>query len=133
MEERSQHAERKKGGIITMPFIFANEICEKLAVVGFGTNMLSYLTTQLHLPLTKAANTITNFGGTAALTPLIGAFVADAFAGRFWTITVASIIYQIGMISLTISAILPKLRPPPCTQDHKEFSHGRKMEVKWQD
>ncbi|XP_022889371.1 protein NRT1/ PTR FAMILY 3.1-like [Olea europaea var. sylvestris] len=95
MEERSQHAERKKGGIITMPFIFANEICEKLAVVGFGTNMLSYLTTQLHLPLTKAANTITNFGGTAALTPLIGAFVADAFAGRFWTITVASIIYQI--------------------------------------
>ncbi|CAA3003670.1 NRT1 PTR FAMILY [Olea europaea subsp. europaea] len=119
MEERSQHAERKKGGIITMPFIFANEICEKLAVVGFGTNMLSYLTTQLHLPLTKAANTITNFGGTAALTPLIGAFVADAFAGRFWTITVASIIYQIGMISLTISAILPKLRPPPCTQDHK--------------
>ncbi|CAI9779091.1 unnamed protein product [Fraxinus pennsylvanica] len=119
MEEKSQHAERKKGGMITMPFIFANEICEKLAVVGFGTNMLSYLTTQLHLPLTKAANTITNFGGTAALMPLIGAFIADAFAGRFWTITVASIIYQMGMISLTISAILPKLRPPPCTQDHK--------------
>ncbi|CAI9761983.1 unnamed protein product [Fraxinus pennsylvanica] len=128
MDEKSQHAERKKGGIITMPFIFANEICEKLAVVGFGTNMLSYLTTQLHLPLTKAANTITNFGGTAALTPLIGAFVADAFAGRFWTITVASIIYQIGMISLTVSAILPKLRPPPCTQDHKvctEASSGQ--------
>ncbi|KAL2509648.1 Protein NRT1/PTR FAMILY 3.1 [Forsythia ovata] len=119
MEKKNQHAGRKKGGIITMPFIFANEICEKLAVVGFGTNMLNYLTTQLHLPLTQAANTITNFGGTAALTPLIGAFVADAFAGRFWTITVASIIYQIGMISLTISAVLPKLRPPPCTHDEK--------------
>lgn len=73
----------------------ANEACEKLAVVGFNANMISYLTTQLHMPLTKAANTLTNFGGTGSLTPLIGAFLADAFAGRFWTITVASIIYQI--------------------------------------
>ncbi|KAJ0434189.1 putative proton-dependent oligopeptide transporter family, MFS transporter superfamily [Helianthus annuus] len=32
---------------------------------------------------------------------MLGAFIADSFAGRFWTITVASIIYQI-------------LRPPPC-------------------
>ncbi|XP_010263538.1 PREDICTED: protein NRT1/ PTR FAMILY 3.1-like isoform X2 [Nelumbo nucifera] len=66
------------------------------------------------MPLTKAANTQTNFGGTASLTPLLGAFVADSFAGRFWTITMGSIIYRIGMTSLTTSAILPQLRPPPC-------------------
>ncbi|GMI76863.1 NRT1/ PTR family 3.1 [Hibiscus trionum] len=106
---------RPKGGFITMPFIFSNEICEKLAVVGFNTNMISYLTTQLHMPLTKAANTLTNFGGTASLTPLLGAFISDSYTGRFWTITVASVIYQIGMTSLTLSAILPQLRPPPCT------------------
>lgn len=110
----SQVVQRKKGGLVTMPFIFANETSEKLAVVGFGTNMISYLTVQLHMPITKAANTLTNFSGTASLTPLIGAFVADSYAGRFWTITIASIIYLIGMTSLTISAILPKLRPPPC-------------------
>lgn len=79
----------------------ANEVCEKLAVVGFAANMIIYLTTQLHLPLTKAANTLTNFGGTASLTPLLGAFFADTFAGRFWTITVASIIYQIVHIHLS--------------------------------
>ncbi|XP_054823064.1 protein NRT1/ PTR FAMILY 3.1-like [Prosopis cineraria] len=112
--ENRSHERRKKGGLVTMPFIFANEMCEKLAVVGFNANMISYLTGQLHLPLTKAANTLTNFGGTASLTPLVGAFIADSFAGKFWTISVASIIYQIGMISLTISAILPQLRPPPC-------------------
>ncbi|KAK9276557.1 hypothetical protein L1049_006091 [Liquidambar formosana] len=117
MEEKGTHVKRTKGGLITMPFIFANEVTEKLAVVGFSTNMISYLTQQLHMPLTKAANTLTNFGGTASLTPLLGAFLADAYAGRFWTITVASIIYQIGMISLTISAILPQLRPPPCKAD----------------
>jgi solute carrier family 15 (peptide/histidine transporter), member 3/4 len=64
-------------------------------VVGFQTNMISYLTQQIHMPLTRAANTLTNFGGTASLTPLLGAFIADSFAGRFWTITVASVIYQI--------------------------------------
>ncbi|XP_057961081.1 protein NRT1/ PTR FAMILY 3.1 [Malania oleifera] len=114
MEGKTNHTKRKKGGLITMPFIFANEVCEKLAVVGFSTNMISYLTEQIHMPLTQAANTLTNFGGTASLTPLLGAFVADAYAGRFWTLTVASIIYQIGMISLTVSAVLPRLRPPPC-------------------
>ncbi|XP_023550855.1 protein NRT1/ PTR FAMILY 3.1 [Cucurbita pepo subsp. pepo] len=117
MEEQQStrnHVERKKGGLITMPFIFANEICEKIAVVGFNTNMISYLTKQLHMPLTKGANTITNFNGTASLTPLIGAFIADSYVGRFWTITVASILYQIGMISLTTSAVVPGLKPPPC-------------------
>ncbi|KAJ7943175.1 protein NRT1/ PTR FAMILY 3.1 [Quillaja saponaria] len=118
MEKDMNHVRRKKqGGMVTMPFIFANEACEKLAVVGFSTNMLSYLTTQLHMPLTKAANTLTNFGGTASLTPLLGAFIADSYAGRFWTITAASIIYQIGMISLTLSAVLPQLRPSPCKGD----------------
>ncbi|XAR72368.1 hypothetical protein NMG60_11018983, partial [Bertholletia excelsa] len=115
-EKRSGHVhahERTKGGLITMPFIFANEVCEKLAVVGFATNMISYLTEQLHMPITKAANTLTNFGGTASLTPLLGAFISDAYVGRFWTITVASIIYQIGMTCLTTSAILPQLSLPP--------------------
>ncbi|KAI9084958.1 hypothetical protein K1719_033131 [Acacia pycnantha] len=113
--ENRNHERRKKGGLVTMPFIFANEVCEKLAVVGFNANMISYLTGQLHLPLTKAANTLTNFGGTASLTPLLGAFVSDSFAGKFWTISLASIFYQLGFILLTISAILPQLRPPPCT------------------
>ncbi|XVF03412.1 hypothetical protein REPUB_Repub04eG0259200 [Reevesia pubescens] len=118
MEEnnhKENNIKRPKGGMITMPFILSNEVCEKLALVGFNTNMISYLTTQLHMPLTKAANTLTNFAGTASLTPLLGAFIADAYVGRFWTLTVASIIYQIGMITLTLSAILPQFRPPPCS------------------
>ncbi|XP_030549226.1 protein NRT1/ PTR FAMILY 3.1-like [Rhodamnia argentea] len=127
MEEGSHGRGRKKGGMVTMPFIFSNEVCDKLAVVGFNTNMLSYLTAQLHMPLTKAANTVTSFGGTASLTPLIGAFVADAYAGRFWTVSVASIIYVVGMTLLTVSAVLPQLRPPPCEGDQRcqEASGGQ--------
>lgn len=126
-EEKCSLGQRKKGGIVTMPFIFSNEVCEKLAVVGFGSNMISYLTSELHLPMTKAANTLTNFSGTGSLTPLLGAFIADSFAGRFWTITIASAIYQIGMIILTLSAVLPQLRPPPCNGDQvcKEATSGQ--------
>lgn len=132
MESKGPRRKRQNGGLVTMPFIFgkadfysplctgyskiivwfyiicsgsANEACEKLAVVGFSANMISYLTTQLHMPLTKAANTLTNFGGTSSLTPLLGAFMADAYAGRFWTITVASIIYQIVNATLLISCV----------------------------
>ena len=57
--------------------------------------MITYLTQQLHIPLAKAATTLTNFSGTASLTPLLGAFIADAYIGRFWTIAVASVLYQI--------------------------------------
>ncbi|OMP06775.1 Proton-dependent oligopeptide transporter family [Corchorus olitorius] len=104
----------KKGGIKTMPFILGNDMCERFAMLGFSKNMVNYLTKELHMPLTKAANTVTNFNGTASLMPLLGAFVSDSFAGRFWTITLASIIYLLRMISLTLSATLPHLRPPQC-------------------
>ncbi|XP_020570870.1 LOW QUALITY PROTEIN: protein NRT1/ PTR FAMILY 3.1-like [Phalaenopsis equestris] len=112
--EREEEKKRQQGGLRTMPFILANEICDRFATAGFNANMIQYLQNELHLPLIQATNTLTNFGGTASLTPIIGALVADSFAGRFWTITVGSIIYQLGMIGVTISAIFPVLRPPPC-------------------
>ncbi|XP_050372809.1 protein NRT1/ PTR FAMILY 3.1-like [Argentina anserina] len=106
--------EKKLGGIKTLPFILANEMCDRFASSGFHSNMITYLTDELNLPLVKASNTLANFSGTASLTPLLGALVADSFAGRFWTITVASIIYELGLIIITISAIFPSFRPPPC-------------------
>ncbi|XP_022846396.1 protein NRT1/ PTR FAMILY 3.1-like [Olea europaea var. sylvestris] len=105
---------KQLGGVRTMPFILANEICDRFAGAGFYANMITYLTQVLNLPLVKASNTLTNFGGTSSFTPLVGAFIADSFAGRYWTIVVASIIYVLGMCSITLSAVLPKLRPPPC-------------------
>ncbi|RDY09166.1 Protein NRT1/ PTR FAMILY 3.1, partial [Mucuna pruriens] len=92
----------------------ANEVCDRFASAGFHGNLISYLTQELNMPLVSASNTLTNFGGTSSFTPLIGAIIADSFAGRFWTITIASIVYQLGLISITVSAILPHFRPPPC-------------------
>ncbi|KAD3068334.1 hypothetical protein E3N88_36214 [Mikania micrantha] len=46
--------------------------------------------------------------------PIIGALVADSFAGRYWTIIAGLLIYELGMIIITISSILPHFRPPQC-------------------
>ncbi|KAK6242819.1 hypothetical protein QUC31_013458 [Theobroma cacao] len=129
-QQSDRPVDENKGGIKTMPFILVNEICEKFAMVGFIKNMVNYLTEQLHMPLTKAANTVTNFNGTSSLTPLLGAFIADSYAGKFWTITLATAIYLLGMISLTLSAALPQLRPPPCEGDQVcQEANGRQLAV----
>ena len=70
-------------------------MCDRFAGVGFHANMITYLTQQLNMPLVQASNTLTNFGGTASFTPLLGALIADSFAGQFWTITFGSIFYQL--------------------------------------
>ncbi|KAJ4978855.1 hypothetical protein NE237_009635 [Protea cynaroides] len=118
-QEVMREEKKKLGGIKAIPFVLANEVCDRFAMIGFNANMITYLTQQLNMPLVEASNTLTNFQGTSSLTPLIGALIADSFAGRYWTICIGSLIYELGMISLTISAVVRKLRPPPCgTQDH---------------
>ncbi|XP_061369923.1 protein NRT1/ PTR FAMILY 3.1-like [Gastrolobium bilobum] len=112
--DNNKKKQHRRGGIRTLPFILGNELCDRFAVAGFNANLISYLTQVLNMPLVSASNTLTNFGGTSSFTPLIGALIADSFAGRFWTITVASLIYELGMVSVTLSAILPHMRPAPC-------------------
>ncbi|CAN6337604.1 unnamed protein product [Urochloa humidicola] len=107
---------KQQGGFRTMPFILANDFCDRLASVGFTSNLITYLTLQMHIPLVQASNIITNYNGTANLTPLVGGLIADSFAGRFWTITFGSFFYQLGMVCLTLSAALPSLHPPPCAK-----------------
>ncbi|KAJ4889961.1 Protein NRT1/ PTR FAMILY 8.3 [Raphanus sativus] len=51
------------------------------------------------------------------IAPLIGAVLADAYLGRYWTIACFSSIYFIGMSALTLSATVPYLKPADCIGD----------------
>ncbi|KAG2627523.1 hypothetical protein PVAP13_3KG127592 [Panicum virgatum] len=104
----------KQGGYNTLPFIMANEICDRFATAGFNANLISYLTQQLNMTLVDASNTLTNFGGTTSLTVVLGAFFTDSYISRFWIIVAGSVFYQLGMLGLVLSAVVPSLRPPPC-------------------
>ncbi|KAI3744222.1 hypothetical protein L1987_57299 [Smallanthus sonchifolius] len=96
------------------PFILGNECCERLAYYGIASNLVSYLTKKLHQGNAAAAANVTTWQGTCYLTPLIGAVLADAYWGRYWTIANFSIIYFIGMCILTLSASVPSLKPVEC-------------------
>lgn len=96
------------------PFILGTEGCERLAYYGIATNLVTYLTNKLHEGNVSAATSVTTWQGTCYLTPLIGAVLADAYWGRYWTIAAFSTIYFIGMCTLTLSATVPGLRPSEC-------------------
>ncbi|KAG4162804.1 hypothetical protein ERO13_D01G136300v2 [Gossypium hirsutum] len=96
------------------PFILGNECCERLAYYGIAANLVSYLTKKLHEGNVSAARNVTTWQGTCYLTPLIGAVLADAYWGRYWTIAAFSTIYFFGMCTLTLSASIPALKPAEC-------------------
>ncbi|XP_049365550.1 protein NRT1/ PTR FAMILY 8.3-like [Solanum verrucosum] len=96
------------------PFILGNECCERLAFYGIALNLVTYLTKKLHEGNVSAARNVTTWQGTCYLTPLIGAVLADAYWGRYRTIATFSIIYFMGMCTLTLSASVPAFKPPEC-------------------
>ncbi|WCJ28433.1 Major facilitator superfamily protein [Euphorbia peplus] len=101
----------KTGTWKACPYILGNECCERLAYYGINTNLVNYLKFQLNQESVKAVKNVTNWSGTCYVMPLLGAFLADAYLGRYWTIATFSIIYVFGMTILTLSASLQGLKP----------------------
>ena len=56
------------------------------AYFAVSTNLVNYLKDRLHVGSKAAANGVTNWQGTSSITPIVAAFLADAFLGRYWTI-----------------------------------------------
>ncbi|PWZ54913.1 Protein NRT1/ PTR FAMILY 5.2 [Zea mays] len=103
----------KRGGWTACTFIVVYELFERMAYYGVAANLVVYLTERLHQGTVQAANNVTNWSGTVFLTPLLGAFVADAYLGRYWTFVAGSAVYLM-MLLLTLAVSVPALKPPPC-------------------
>ncbi|KAL0010393.1 hypothetical protein SO802_005501 [Lithocarpus litseifolius] len=107
-------AKRPKGGLVTIPFIIANEALEKVASLGLVPNMIMYLMLEYHLGLAEGANILFYWLAATHFMPLFGAFLADSYLGRFLTIALGSIASLLGMLLLCLTAMIPEARPPPC-------------------
>ncbi|KZV58786.1 nitrate transporter 1.7-like [Dorcoceras hygrometricum] len=105
---------RKPGGWKAMPFILGNETFERLASIGLFANFMVFLLTQLHMEQVLASNVLNIWWGITNFAPLVGAFVSDAYTGRFTTIAFASFATLTGLLTLTIITWLPELHPPSC-------------------
>eukprot|EP00253_Pinus_taeda_P036530 PITA_36530 len=110
------------GGLKTMPFIIGTETCEKLAVVGVQANMMVYLITKYNMKKVAATSMLNTWSGTMGLATLPGAFLADSYLGRFGTITIGCFSYVLGMLILTLTAVIPGLLPSSCSATDKKLN-----------
>ncbi|MBA0658259.1 hypothetical protein Goklo_010482 [Gossypium klotzschianum] len=119
VDYKGNPANKKKTGTWrTCPFIIGNEVCERLAYYGMSTNLVLYFKHQLNQHSSVAATNNQNWGGTCYITPIIGAFLADSYLGRYWTIACFSIVYIIGMTLLALSASVRGIRPRCYAEDN---------------
>ncbi|XXG42215.1 hypothetical protein AAC387_Pa01g2542 [Persea americana] len=106
---RSQH-----GGMLAASFVLAVEILENLAYLANASNLVLYLENFMHFSLSRSANTVTNFMGTAFLLALLGGFLSDAFLTTFHMYLICAVVEFLGLAILTVQAHSHSLKPPAC-------------------
>ncbi|KAK8286205.1 hypothetical protein V6Z12_D08G276500, partial [Gossypium hirsutum] len=120
----------KHGGMSAAIFVLGLQAFEMMAVAAVGNNLITYVFNDMHFPLSKSANVVTNFIGTVFLLSLVGGFLSDSYLGSFWTMLVFGFVELFGFILLCIQAHVPQLRPPHCDMvsngDHCEEAKGYK-------
>lgn len=92
-------------------FLVGYEAFERMAFYAVASNLVVYLTTQFHEETVPSVRNVNNWSGSVWITPILGAYVADSYLGRFWTFTISSLIYVVGMVLLTIAASVKYLKP----------------------
>lgn len=76
---------------------------EMMAIAAVGNNLITYVFNEMHFPLSKSANTVTNFIGTVFLLSLFGGFLSDSYLGSYWTMLI------FGFVELSVSPFSDKL------------------------
>lgn len=85
-----------------------------MAIAAVGNNLITYVFNDMHFPLSKAANIVTNFIGTVFLLSLLGGFLSDSYLGSFATMLI------FGFVELSVSP-----SPPPPLSLMAELGPGR--------
>ncbi|RVX19345.1 Protein NRT1/ PTR family 5.2 [Vitis vinifera] len=86
-------------------FIVGYEMCERMSYYGIASNLVLYLTRELHEGTVKSANNVTNWAGFVWMAPILGAYIADAHLGRYRTFVIASGIYLLVVLNSLIKLL----------------------------
>lgn len=74
-------------------------------------SLFVHTTVEQHAAHRRNCAQVAIWQGTCYLTPLLGAYLADAHLGRFKVIAIFSTIYFLGTLLLTLTRLLPGLVP----------------------
>lgn len=79
-----------------IPFIISMEACERFSYYGMLSILAIYMKTGLHMGEARAKEWVHLFSTAVYFLPVLGAWLADRYLGRFLTIWLLSIFYCIG-------------------------------------
>ncbi|KAL2344472.1 hypothetical protein Fmac_005757 [Flemingia macrophylla] len=105
----------RKPGWKAMPYILGNDTIERLATFGMQANFVVYLMKVYNMDQVLSANILNTWLAVSNLTPLIGAFAADAYLGKFRTIVLSSFASLVGMVIIMLTAWVQQFHPTPCS------------------
>ncbi|XP_078494097.1 solute carrier family 15 member 2-like [Ciona intestinalis] len=91
--------------------IVSNEFCERFTFYGIKAVLIIYLTSKLKMDHSTATAVYHSFNVVCYFSPILGACIADGWLGRYKTILYMSIIYMVGNIVMSLTAI-PALGAP---------------------
>ncbi|XP_059275742.1 protein NRT1/ PTR FAMILY 7.3-like [Lycium ferocissimum] len=104
----------KTGKWLAGIMLLMNQGLATLAFFGVGVNLVLFLTRVLHQNNAAAANNVSIWTGTVYIFSLLGAFLSDAYWGRFKSCAIFQIIYVTGLVVLSLVTQLYLVKPKGC-------------------
>nr|GMC49178.1 protein NRT1/ PTR FAMILY 1.2-like [Ipomoea batatas] len=117
------------GGLRTLPFIAGNLALTNMVTSGLAPNMILYLMKEYQMDMASGSNVLYWWNAASNITPVIGAFMADSFVGRFQIITMGSVISLVGMFLFWLTTVIPQARPPPCFDSNNTCSSATAVQL----
>uniref|UniRef100_A0A670YA30 Solute carrier family 15 member 2 n=1 Tax=Pseudonaja textilis TaxID=8673 RepID=A0A670YA30_PSETE len=90
---------------LSIAFIVVNEFCERFSYYGMKAVLSLYFLYFLHWDETTSTSVYHAFSSLCYFSPVIGAFIADSWLGKYKTIIYLSIVYVIGHVIKSVGAI----------------------------
>lgn len=86
-------------------FILVTELCERLAYYGLTGSLPVFFSKIFKMSKALSTEMNTLFSSLNYVTPLLGAFVADKYIGRFKTIGAFCVLYVLGMVLCVLGSV----------------------------
>uniref|UniRef100_A0A669C5A0 Solute carrier family 15 member 2 n=1 Tax=Oreochromis niloticus TaxID=8128 RepID=A0A669C5A0_ORENI len=90
---------------VSICFIVVNEFCERFSYYGMKALLTLYFLNYLKWDKDLSTAVYHAFSGLCYFTPILGAFIADSWLGKYKTIIYLSIVYVIGHVVKSVGAI----------------------------